>query len=250
MNLFDLNLRTVICLLQSFTNLSKRFWDIAEREIFVSSLRGKIRFVKLRSCERVMTEVFPSWGTGCMWELLSVAKATNGQFLQKYGRMYSRVHDSELTANALIFWFSFLFSRRFSSDKCPTITMAGFFSSSHRPRSVCTFCALCPKGLITSFWTRPKPFKNPSKVEKVPLSTFFRHFETVPLFSALWDFKFIIFSEIFLLAQLPPSVFFLHFATEWMFKGSPLLNFLALWDLPETLKKFRKKFGKIFFLDF
>ena len=64
-----------------------------------------------------------------------------------------------------------------------------------------------------------------------------------PPFSALWDW---FFSEFFLLFL--PSIFDIlqQNGCSKNPKASPLLYFLALCDLPETSKKFRKKIWKIF----
>ena len=100
----------------------------------------------------------------------------------------------------------------------------------------------------TSFSTRPKPLtcdKKPFQSRRVPFSTFFetmrlfpffRHCETVQIFN--------FFSELF---YCSPHQFFDILQQNGCSKnpkGSPLLHFLALCDLPETSKKFEKKIGK------
>ena len=98
--------------------------------------------------------------------------------------------------------------------------------------------------LSTSFSTHPKPLtwdKKPFQSWRVHV---FWHYETFPLFSALWDW---FFSEIFLLFL--PSIFDIlqQNGCSKNSKAYPLLHFSALCDLPETSKKFREKNSEIFF---
>ena len=104
------------------------------------------------------------------------------------------------------------------------------------------FYQLLPYVLSTSFSTHPKPLtwdKKPFQSRRVH---FFRHYETFLLFSALWDW---FFSEVFLLF-LPSILIFCNRMDVQKIPKRPLLHFSALCDLPETSKKFRKKFGNFF----
>ena len=84
--------------------------------------------------------------------------------------------------------------------------------------------------------------------QKGPLFHFFRHYETFPLFSALWlcsNFSF--FPEFFL---IPLHQFFNILKQNGCTKNPkefPLLHFSAPCDLPETSKKISKKNSEIFF---
>ena len=75
---------------------------------------------------------------------------------------------------------SLVFSRHFSSKKCPTITVASFFpffSSDHRAHPVyTTFCALCTftKSTLYLILNASKASKNHSKAEGSPFPIFFR----------------------------------------------------------------------------
>ena len=112
------------------------------------------------------------------------------------------------------------FSRRFSREKCPTLTVASFFSSDHRPHRVCTtFYRLHSRShvLVSTRFT-----VNPAVTGSGPCFSqkLFRpnSFGTVRLFQF-----FQLFFEIFLM-----SSHFFDFLQQTGFsksrKGSPLTN--------------------------
>ena len=147
-----------------------------------------------------------------------------------------------------------VFSRRFSREKCPTLTVASFFyffSSDHRPHRVCTtFYRLHSRSHVlvsTRFTVNPAVTgSSPCFSQKLFRAIFFRHCATLNFFSALCDFF-----SIFLSPKGPPFKFFdILQQTEVSKspKGPPFLVFRHY----ETVSKisffvfFRKFFQKIF----
>ena len=89
-----------------------------------------------------------------------------------------------------------LFSRRFSREKCPTLTVASFFSSDHRPHRVCpTFYRLHSRSHVlvsTRFTVNPAVTgSSPCFSQKLFRAifsalcdsfNFFRHYATLSIF--------------------------------------------------------------------
>ena len=97
---------------------------------------------------------------------------------------------------------------------------------------------------------RIQSFYKPFQSRRVPLSTFFDTMRLSPFFGTVKLFKLlIIFRDFLLLQGVPLSSFFDILQQNGCSKnpkGSPLSHFSALCDLPETSKKIRKQFAKIF----
>ena len=86
------------------------------------------------------------------------------------------------------------FSRRFSREKCPTLTVASFFSSDHRPHRVCTtFYRLHSRSHVlvsTRFTVNPAVTgSSPCFSQKLFRAIFFGTVRLFQFFSALCDFS-------------------------------------------------------------
>ena len=86
-----------------------------------------------------------------------------------------------------------IFSRRFSREKCPTLTVASFFSSDHRPHRVCTtFYRLHSRSHVlvsTRFTVNPAVTgSSPCFSQKLFRAIFFGTVRLFQFFSALCDF--------------------------------------------------------------
>ena len=97
---------------------------------------------------------------------------------------------------------------------------------------------LLPYVLSTSFSTHPKPLTRDKKPFQSRRVHFFWHYETFPLFSALWDY--LTFSRNFFIVPVINFDFLQQNGCSKNPKGSPLSHFLALCDLLETSKKSKK----------
>ena len=134
------------------------------------------------------------------------------------------------------------FSRRFRYEKNTRLSQRLvyfrlFFSSDHRPHPVfITFCAVCTfhqKHLVLVLNAYNMKYKAIAKQKDHPLKFFDTMRLSPPLFRLCGTFF-----EFFCLHRVPSINISWYFATEWMLKnpkGSPFLQFSALWDFPKWL---------------
>ena len=107
--------------------------------------RGKLIASKGRVC--IWTELKICMNSNWKWNAASVCRfqwlkeAAYRNYSCHFLLIHVRIEDWFLVQIELISVFCCVFSRRFSSEKCPTLTVASFFSffsSDHRPHRVST----------------------------------------------------------------------------------------------------------------